>query len=140
MEYLLDTNALSEAAKPQPDSGFISWLKGADDVSLYTSCLVVGEIQKGIALLNEAKRRSQIQGWLNQLIADFDGRILEINEDVCLLWGKLLADARLSGKTAPLIDALIAAQCIHYKLTLVTRNKKDFEQFEGLEVFCPWSN
>ncbi len=136
--YLLDTNALSEAPKPQPDSGFIAWLMTANDESLFTSCLSLGEIKKGIELVTGGARRKQLDGWLEKVVVDFGGRVVDVNQEVALLWGQLMAAAQQKGKPPPVIDTLIAAQCIHNQLTLITRNVKDFKQFAGLEVLCPW--
>jgi predicted nucleic acid-binding protein len=138
--YLLDTNALSESPKSQPNPGFIEWLKAVDQRSLYTSCIVLGEIQKGIGLQVSVLKRMHLESLLAEIIDDFDGRILDVMKDDCLLWGDLFSRGMQVGKTPPAIDSLLAAQCIRNKLTLVTRNIKDFEQFDGLDIFCPWTN
>lgn len=137
--YLLDTNALSEAPKANPNVGFIHWLTVIDELSLFTSCLVLGEVKKGISLVTDTGKLKHLTKWLDTTIEDFDGRIIDIDKDVCLLGGDLLAIGQQSGKTPPVIDALIAAQCLQYHLVLVTRNIKTFEQFTDLEVLCPWS-
>lgn len=137
--YVLDTNSLSEAQKPQPDKGYLEWFSKVDEESLFTSCLSLGEVQKGITLLADGKRKQGLKLWIQRLIRDFDGRILNIDLEVALLWGDLVAKGRKLGRPSLGADALIAAQCIQNKLTLVTRNSKDFEQFEGLEVLNPWS-
>lgn len=138
--YLLDTNALSEASKPQPNAGFMSWFSLVDEQVLFTSCLALGEIQKGITLVGNSAKRSQLEKWLAKLTEDFEDRIIGVDGQGAMLWGTLVAKAQKKGKSAPAIDALIAAQCIQYKLVLVTRNVKDFEQFAGLDVLCPWSD
>ncbi len=139
-QYLLDTNALSEAPKQQPDKGFMDWFLSVDESALFTSCLVLGEIQKGISLVSDNTKRQQLSKWLAKIITDFEGRITGIDAQVGLVWGKLVASGQQSGKLPPAIDALIAAQCIQHKLVLVTRNIKDFQQFAGLEVLSPWSD
>jgi predicted nucleic acid-binding protein len=137
--YLLDTNAISEAPKPTPNKDFITWLLATDNTQLSTSCLVIGELKKGIALNTDNARYEQLDKFLSQTITDFEGRIINIDQETCILWGQLIADGQRSGKTPPSIDALIAAQCIQHHMTLVTRNVKDFEQFKNLTLHCPWS-
>ncbi|HEV2403341.1 MAG TPA: type II toxin-antitoxin system VapC family toxin [Candidatus Saccharimonadales bacterium] len=137
--YLLDTNAISEAPKKSPDIGFMEWFINTNEANLFTSCLVLGEIKKGINLNNDAARRATFSKWLDEVIDEFADRIVEVNNTVASLWGELMASGQLAGKTPPIIDALLAAQCLTHKLTLVTRNVRDFEQFTGLQVFCPWS-
>jgi len=138
--YLLDTNALSEAPKRIPDSGFMEWFTATDELSLFTSCLVLGEIKKGISLSTDRGKRESFNTWLDKVIDGFDGRVVDLDKEVALLWGELIAAGQRLGKTPPVIDTLIAAQCIHHRLTLVTRNVKDFEQFSDLKILCPWSD
>lgn len=136
--YLMDTNALSEPAKSRPDTGFSSWLKTTNDDTLFTSIISLGEIKKGVMLISDKVRNQTLNGWLAKTIAAFEGRIISVDLNVALLWGDLVAGAQQAGKTASAIDALIAAQCIQNNLTLVTRNVRDFEQFEDLLILCPW--
>ncbi len=138
-QYLLDTNALSETAKTKPDKGYLAWLLATENLQLFTSCLSLGEIEKGIHLLTRGANRRELEGWMVKVMEDFEGRIVGVDYKTGLLWGQLMAVGQQSGKTAPAIDALIAAQCIQHRLTLITRNVKDFEQFADLEVFCPWT-
>jgi toxin FitB len=137
--YLLDTNAISEAVKSRRDSGYMEWLSSAADMQMHVSCLTMGEIQKGITLAKDAELRKRLSEYLSGLHEAFEGRILELDVNDCVLWGKLAAKAQNEGKVAPVIDSLLAAQCLNRQMTLVTRNIKDFGQFSGLEVLCPWS-
>jgi predicted nucleic acid-binding protein len=117
----------------------MDWFMAADEHSLSTSCIVLGEIKKGIMLLPDGERRSKFEELLTEIMESFDGRVLEVNQQTALIWGELLATGQQSGKTPPVIDALIAAQCTAHNLTLVTRNVKDFELFPKLKVLSPWS-
>jgi predicted nucleic acid-binding protein len=139
-KYLLDTNAISEAPKKEPNSGFMKWFTAVDELSLFSSCLVLGEIKKGICLISDGNKRKNFNVWLDEIIVRFDGRVIEIDNEVSLKWGELIATGQRLGKAYPVIDSLIAAQCLYHHLTLVTRNIKDFEQFSDLNVFCPWSD
>jgi toxin FitB len=138
--YLLDTNALSEAPKKAPNSGFMGWFMATDELRLFTSCLVLGEIRKGIALSGDSDKRQNFDKWLDEIIDRFDGRIVGLDKDIALLWGDLIAVGQQHGRIPPVIDALIAAQCIHSRMTLVTRNIRDFEQFSDLLILCPWTD
>lgn len=139
MDYLLDTNSLSEPMKPKPNAGYSAWLETVDESTLYTSCLVLGELQRGISRLGHSKRRTDYQAFLNMAIVIFGDRILIVDTQTCLRWGELTAAAAKAGRTLPQVDSLIAAQCLQHDMTLVTRNTKDFEQFEGLKLLNPWS-
>ena len=75
--FLIDTNVLSEYNRPGgPDAGVKRWLETTDRQSQYVSIITLAEIQKGIELLDQGKRRAQLEQWLTQdLEAWFSGRI-----------------------------------------------------------------
>jgi len=66
--FLIDTNVLSEYNRlGGPDAGVKQWLERTDRQSQYVSVLSLAEIQKGIELLAEGKRRAQLEEWLAQI-------------------------------------------------------------------------
>jgi predicted nucleic acid-binding protein len=76
--------------------------------------------------------------WLSDdLLARFRGRLVVLDVNVLLEWGKLTARLELAGRKMPVIDALIAASVICGDFTLVTRNVADFAD-TGVQVFNPW--
>ncbi len=138
--FLLDTNVVSELAKPKSDPKVFSWFQKVDQNLCYLSVLTVGEIRKGIAVLPDAKRRVTIEAWLEKdLHACFEGRVLPVSEDIADRWGTLTGQANLKGKLIPVIDGLIAATAIHHNLTLVTRNTKDVDG-TAVGLFNPWQD
>ncbi len=139
MNYLLDTCFLSELRKPIPDGGVVTWIAEIDEHRLFVSVLTFGEIQKGITKLEDGRRKSSLQHWLEgELIQRFEGRILPIDLDAVLEWGLLSAIAERTGKPAPVIDTLLASTAINQNLTLVTRNQKDFAPYP-VKTLNPWS-
>jgi hypothetical protein len=61
MNYLVDTNALSELAKPQPAGEVMAWFV-KNEPHLYVSSISLGEIRKGLELRlpangNQASKR-----------------------------------------------------------------------------------
>jgi predicted nucleic acid-binding protein len=135
MSYLLDTNVLSETVKNKPDKKVISWLKKISNTELYISVLTIGEIQKGISLLPQSRRKTQIINWLdNELAHWFAGRIIPVNTGVSENWGIITA----KNQNLPSIDGLIAATALSYDLCLVTRNAKDFTGIDNLKIINPW--
>ena len=76
--------------------------------------------------------------WLDKdLRARFEGRILDIDQDVADRWGLLTAAARSSGIALPVIDGLLAATALEHNLTLVTRDTGQIPAM-GVAVFNPW--
>lgn len=134
MSYLIDTNVISETIRPKPNQNVLRWLDQIESEHLYLSVLTLGEIRKGIELLNSELKINKLTIWLQQdLIQWFQDRVLPIDQAVADCWGRL----QTSQKILPAIDSLIAATALHHDLALVTRNVKDF-QIDGLQIVNPW--
>jgi predicted nucleic acid-binding protein len=137
--FLIDTNVLSEYNRTGgPDLGVKHWLEITDRQSQHVSVITVAEIQKGIELLAEGKRRVQLAQWLKQdLETWFSGRILPVDRQVADRWASLVAQGTRAGRPLPAVDSLIAATALAYDLTIVTRNTRDFDGI-GATTINPW--
>jgi predicted nucleic acid-binding protein len=137
VSFLLDTNVVSEIARPRPERAVLAWFEAVGDAQLHLSVLSLGEIRKGIDRLPAGVRRARLASWLEaELPAWFGTRLLPIDAAVADRWGRLLA---ASERSLPAIDSLLAATALVHGLTLVTRNVADFE-VPGLEVLDPWQH
>jgi predicted nucleic acid-binding protein len=138
-DFLIDTNVLSEYNRPEgPNPGVKRWLERTARQSQYVSVITLAEIQKGIDLLAEGKRRAQLEQWLvKDLEAWFAGRILPVDRQVARRWASLVAQGSRTGRPLPAVDSLIAATALAHDLTIVTRNVKDFSAL-GIALFNPW--
>jgi toxin FitB len=47
MRFLLDTNIISNVAKPAPSEALLAWMANQTDQDLYISSLAVAEIRRG---------------------------------------------------------------------------------------------
>jgi toxin FitB len=136
--FLLDTNVPSEMTRPSPQSSVSGWLDDADDNQLYFSVVSLGEVVKGLTLLSESKRRTQLQLWLDQTLRPwFEGLILPVDQPIAERWGVLAGQCQLQGRPLRVADGFIAAMALEHDLTVVTRNVKDFADL-GVTVFNPW--
>lgn len=137
--YLLDTNIISEYNRDEnPHPGVVKWIETVPESLQYLSVLTLGEIEKGILLLDEGKRRREIQQWFeNDLQVRFTSRILGIDKDVALTWARFVAPLLKQGRPLPSIDSLLVATALAHDLTFVTRNVR---HFAGLPVpiLNPW--
>ena len=138
LRYLLDTCVLSEFAKPRPEAKVVDWLNAAEAERVYVSAVTIGEIQLGINLLPDSNRRTELEVWLSATLpAQFPDRVLPLDADTFMTWGRLTARKRRQGQPMAVMDSLIAATALHHKMVLVTRNVADFASTE-LSLLNPW--
>ena len=137
--FLLDTNVISELMKPRPNRRVAKWVDTTSEELLHLSVITIGEVRKGIDLLDEADpRRAGLQSWLDRDVrVRFAGRLLPFDDAVAERWGQLEALAKKRRLTLPTIDAQLAATGLHHGLTFVTRNTVDIAP-TGVSVFNPW--
>ena len=138
MNYLLDTNVISEFARPKPDEHVVRWLESLDEDVLFLSVITLAELRRGVALLPHSRRRIDLDSWLqNDLPARFDGRLLNITPHIAHIWGEMMAQAKLNGFALHAMDALIGATARSHDMVLVTRNTKDFIHL-SIDLKNPW--
>lgn len=135
MIYLVDTNVLCESSKPEPNDQVLEWLVEHDS-ELAVSSLTLGEMLKGIQLMDGGKRRRGIEQWYGRIEKWAAGRILPVDFAVCRTWAGFCAKHQRAGRKLPAMDSLIAATAIHHQLTLVTRNAGDFP--DDVVILNPW--
>jgi predicted nucleic acid-binding protein len=134
---LLDTCVVSETLKPEPSPAVLDWIDQISESQVYLPALVIGELHKGVHLLQESGKRQALRVWLDQLEARFAGRILSMDHGVCITWGRLTADLKREGIAIPAVDLMIAALAIHHSAVLATRNTGHFTA-TGADLVDPW--
>lgn len=131
--FLLDTNIVSELRKPKPHGGVLAWFEGIEESQLFLSAMTVAEIQRGIELTREqdAHKAALLDEWLSELPAHF--QVLSADVAVMRQWARFRhrRSETLAG------DALIAATAQVHRLTVVTRDLKDFGTF-GVPLLNPF--
>jgi toxin FitB len=138
MAWLLDTNILSELRRPKPEQRVVAFVAGCPLDQLYISAVTLAEIRFGIELVDEPNRRADLNDWLtNKVRPMFGERVLQITEDIMLKWRLLVEEGRKAGHTFSQPDLIIAATAIHHGLTLVTRDRSDYDMAR-VPVINPW--
>jgi toxin FitB len=134
LQYLLDTNVLSETRRRHAEEQVMSFLSAVEPSALYISVLTLGELRKGLVLKKKTDPESakKLTEWVDGLELGFADRILDIDAATARLWGELSAQ-----RPRPVIDTLLAATAIVHELTFVTRNTSDMQDIK-LKLLNPW--
>ena len=136
--FLLDTNVVSELRRPdKADRGLAAWAAGAVPAELFISAITLFELELGTLLAGrrDAAKGRVLRDWLDrQVTPAFVGRILPVDAAVAQRCAALhVPDPR------PQRDSLIAATALVHRLTVVTRNTRDFEP-TSVALLNPWTN
>lgn len=131
--YLLDTNVVSELRRPRPSPAVLDWIQSVPADQLYLSAVTVGEIQAGIEITREQDpdRAAQLESWLDRVQSSYD--VLAVDAPAFRIWAGLMhrqSDTLMQ-------DALIAAVATVHRLTVVTRNTRDFHHL-GVPAHNPF--
>ena len=136
MLWLLDTCVVSELTRKAPNALVVQWLsEHAHDAAL--AAVTLGEIQYGIERLTLGRVRNSLQLWFDGLSGQYGARILATDEPVWRTFGRLKASVESIGRPQEDLDLLIAAVATVNRLTLITRNTKDFLD-TGIQTLNPW--
>jgi toxin FitB len=137
VKSLLDTCTVSEIRKPDGNPAVKAAVSELADSDLFLSVLTVGEIAKGISLLEVGPKKKALTSWLAGLESRFGDRILPVDTETARIWGELTARAQRSGIIIPSTDGLLAATALRHGLHVMTRNTRHFEA-SGALIIDPW--
>jgi tRNA(fMet)-specific endonuclease VapC len=131
LKFLLDTNILSEPARPIPNANVLHQLD-IHKSEIAVSSVVVHEILHGCLRLPESKRREYLRNYiyesvLNLPVFDYDLKAAQWHAEERVRLSQI-------GKTPAFVDGQIASIAFCNNLILVTNNVSDFEFFNGLNV------
>ncbi|MDI6028286.1 PIN domain-containing protein [Corticibacterium sp. UT-5YL-CI-8] len=140
--YLIDTSVLSALAPARPtvSKDLADWMveKGSKG-KLFLSSVNIAEIESGIRKLHRTGGRARaenLQEWLNQLLRDFDSKILPFNTSSALLAGRMDDEATGKGRHPGFADIAIAATAAANALTVLTANERHFDVL-GIDFVNP---
>ena len=121
--YIIDTNVLSAARRPERAPQVAAWFEGKPETTLFLSAITLSEIERGI---HQQERTNpgfahDLRLWLDRTTLVFGDRILDFGGEDARIWGRLSAELGHTGA-----DLMIAATALRHGATVVTRNTSDF--------------
>jgi predicted nucleic acid-binding protein len=137
--FVLDTNVVSELRKVRSgkaNTGVAEWASAVPSGHLFLSSITIHELEHGVLLAErtDPARGAVLRRWLDDSVASaFADRVLAIDEAVARR-----AAALHVPDPAPLRDAFIGATALEHRMSVITRNVKDFERFPDLPIVNPW--
>lgn len=133
--YLIDTNVVSELAKPAPASQVVDWLRGLSAPA--TSAVVCYELARGIERMTRGKRRTFLEAWFAELLRAVE--TLPVDEPTALAAARIESAATRKGRSLEVRDLLIAATAQVHGCAVATRNVSHFTGL-GVIVYDPFTD
>jgi len=135
---IIDTNVISEAIKPGRNSRVVSWLDAQAIETLFFTAINLSELCLGIEISPAGKRREALASALNELLTEyFSSRILPFDEKAALVYGAMVARARIGGSTISVSDGQIGAIASSHSFSVATHDTAPFIAL-GVPIINPW--
>ena len=125
-KYLLDTNIWIHFIKGQ--FGLNEKVEEVGLHNCYVSIITIGELHFGAA---NSQRVEENTERINNLFKDV--QVVPLDK-VMAVYGTQKAHLKKIGRLVGNFDILIGSTAIAHNMTLVTRNVKDFENLQGIEI------
>ena len=134
-KYLLDSNIISEPAKPAPNKQVLMLLtQNRQDSAL--AAISYFELLHGILILPDGKRKERLIAYLDETVVPFY-EFVSFDFESARINAQITAKLESLGRPLPIIDSQIASIALAHNLILVTRNIKDFaaiQQYFPLKI------
>lgn len=137
---LLDTNVVSALMQNRPNTDVVRWLDAQAADEIWLPSVVVFELRYGLATLPLGARRSKLERALEQLLNHLiAGRIAPLDGQAAHRAAQLAGQRKSKGTPVDLRDTLIAGIALARCATLVTRNRRHFQDLD-LAVINPFGD
>lgn len=137
MLIVVDTNVASESMKPKPDGRVEEWMAVQGAENLYITSISIAEMRYGVNILPEGRRKQALHEVLQRVLGFYAMRVLVFDGHAARHYAEIAANAKLSGRTLPVVDGYIAAMAVAGGYAVASRDVGPFTA-AGLEVINPW--
>ena len=117
----------------------LAWMDSLSATEFAVSAITKAEIELGIALLPDGKRKTDLAHAAKLMSAEFSGRCLSFDSAAASRYADIVAGRTRKGRPVSVEDAQIAAIALVHDMTVATRNTNDFELIRGLTIVTPWN-
>jgi len=128
MKYLIDTDWVINHLKGE--KRVVRKLEELAPEGMAMSVVSLAEIYEGVYYSRDPAKSQQL---LKEFLAP-DLKVLNVDQEVCKIFGRERGKLRQQNKMISDFDLLIASTCLYYNLTLLTNNRKHFNMVEGLNI------
>ncbi|WP_376100677.1 type II toxin-antitoxin system VapC family toxin (plasmid) [Roseomonas sp. CCTCC AB2023176] len=137
---VLDTNVLSELARPEPDPAVLAWVARQRRADLCTTAVSEAELAYGLALLPKGRRRDLLENAVARLLGEgLGGRVLPFDRAAATAYGPFVGARRAAGRPVATADAQIASIARAKGAALIaTRDAGGFAGC-GVPLADPWT-
>lgn len=137
---VLDTNVLSELARPDPDAAVLAWLARQRRTELCTTAITEAELAYSVVLLPRGERREALTQAVARLLGEgLGGRVLSFDRAAAAAYGEIAAKRRAAGRPVATADGQTAAVArAHGAVLVATRDAGRFQGC-GVQVANPWT-
>ncbi len=130
MTHLVDSDWVADYLKGR--SGSVDLLDRLFQGGIAISIVTFAEVYEGIYYGTNPRRHEEVFRRFLEGVA-----VHGINRAIARRFALVRGDLRAKGQLIPQPDLFIAATALHYDLTLLTRNLRDFQRIPGLKLYRP---
>lgn len=130
MGYLIDTSVLIAVERSLMRD--VELQARVVDNAAAISAITASELLHGAHRANTAQRRARREAFAARIFAVFP--VLPVDLEVSAAHARIWSDLAAAGTLIGAHDMLIAATAVHHRLTIATRNPRDFTRVDGLVI------